>query len=303
MTPATLAAVPRRYRTVWISDVHLGTRACRATALLDFLRRTECDTLYLVGDVIDGWALRRSWYWPQAHNDVVQKLLRKARKGTRVVYVPGNHDEFARQFAGHRFGGVEVLEEAMHETADGRRLWVLHGDAFDLLVRDHRLLVKLGDWAYAGVQVVHRIQAWARRRLGLAPWSLAAYVKARAKAAMDALCRFEESLALEARRRGAQGVVCGHTHHAEMRERDGVLYVNDGDWVDSCTSLVEHEDGRLEILRWPSEGPAEDDAGPADDALLGPEEAARVPMPTGWSSPAASRVSHVRRLSARVGRG
>src|SRR5262245_35888252 len=207
---------PRRYRTIWVSDVHLGTKECKAESLLDFLRHTDSETLYLVGDVVDGWALRKSWYWAQSHNDVVQKVLRKARKGTRVVYVPGNHDEFARGYVGNRFGGVEVAADAVHVTADGRRLWVVHGDVFDLLIRDHKVLVWMGDVAYALVLRIHRLQAWLRRRFGLREWSLAAYVKAHAKRAMEAMCHFEEAITSEARRRGLHGVICGHVHQAEI---------------------------------------------------------------------------------------
>ncbi len=237
-----------RVRTVWISDLHLGTPGCRADALLEFLRSVECETLYLVGDIIDGWQLRRSWYWPQSHNDVVQKILRKARKGTRVVFVPGNHDEFARRYVEHSFGGVQVLEDCIHVTADGRRLWVTHGDLFDGVVQCAKWLAHLGDAAY---EFTLRLNRWfnaARARMGLPYWSLSKYLKLKVKRAVSYVGDFEAAVAREARRRGAHGVVCGHIHHAEMRSIDGVLYCNDGDWVESLTALVEHEDGRLEIL-------------------------------------------------------
>ena len=235
-------------RTVWISDLHLGTPGCRADALLEFLRSVDCETLYLVGDIIDGWQLRRSWYWPQSHNDVVQKVLRKARKGTRVVFVPGNHDEFARRYVGHSFGGVQVLEDCIHTTADGRRLWITHGDLFDGVVQCARWLAHLGDAAYGFVLGLNRCFNAARARLGLPYWSLSRYLKLRVKRAVSYVGEFEAAVAREARRRGAHGVVCGHIHHAEMRTIDGVLYCNDGDWVESLTALVEHHDGRLEIL-------------------------------------------------------
>ena len=235
-------------RTVWISDLHLGTPGCQALALLDFLREVECDTLYLVGDIIDGWQLRRSWYWPQSHNDVVQKILRKARKGTRVVFVPGNHDEFARRYLGVNFGGVEVVEDCMHTTADGRRLWVTHGDLYDGVVQCARWLALVGDVAYEFTLKVNRWFNSARARLGLPYWSLSRYLKLKVKRAVSYVGDFESALAREAQRRGADGVVCGHIHHAEMRSIDGVLYCNDGDWVESLTALVEHADGRLEIL-------------------------------------------------------
>jgi UDP-2,3-diacylglucosamine pyrophosphatase LpxH len=237
-----------RVRTVWISDIHLGTPGCQAAALLDFLRDVECETLFLVGDIIDGWQLRRQWYWPQAHNDVVQKVLRKARKGTRVLFVPGNHDEFARRYIGHSFGGVDVVEEWIHETADGRRLWITHGDLFDGVVQCARWLALVGDQAYEITLRLNRHLNSLRARLGLPYWSLSNYLKLRVKRAVSYVSDFEVALAREARRRGVDGVVCGHIHHAEMREIDGMLYANDGDWVESLTALVEHEDGRLEII-------------------------------------------------------
>ncbi len=246
----------RRFRAVFISDVHLGTPGCQADALLDFLRHHTSEHLYLVGDIIDGWQLRRRWFWPQAHNDVVQKILRSARKGTRVVYVPGNHDEFARQFAGHPFGGIELVEEAVHVTADGRRLWVVHGDYFDGVIQCAKWLAYVGDSLYEFTLKLNRHLNSLRARLGLPYWSLSAYLKLKVKKAVNFISDFETAVAQEARRRGLQGVVCGHIHHAEMREIDGILYCNDGDWVESLTALVEHHDGRLEIVRWGAGGDA-----------------------------------------------
>jgi len=240
----------RRFRTIWISDIHLGTRGCKAEFLLDFLRETESETLYLVGDIVDGWRLKRSWYWPQAHNDVVQKLLRKARKGTRVVYVPGNHDEILRRFLEINIGQIEVVPEALHVTADGKRLLVLHGDEFDGVVRYARWLALLGDWAYNLALAANDWMNRARRTLGFSYWSLSAYLKQRVKNAVEYVSRFEDAVADAAAKRGVDGVVCGHIHHAEIRPIRGVVYCNDGDWVESCTALVEHADGRLEILRW-----------------------------------------------------
>jgi len=243
----------RRFRTIFLSDIHLGTRGCQADILLDFLKHTESDQLYLVGDIIDGWRLKRSWYWAQSHNDVVQKVLRKARKGTRVFYVPGNHDEAARDYVGLHFGGVAVLMEAIHTTADGRRFLVLHGDAFDGIVKYAKWLAHLGDWAY---NVALTLNTWfnrLRRRLGYSYWSLSAYLKHKVKNAVDYISRFEEAVAEEARRHHVDGVICGHIHHAEIRDIDGTTYCNDGDWVESCTALVEHLDGRLEILHWAPE--------------------------------------------------
>jgi UDP-2,3-diacylglucosamine pyrophosphatase LpxH len=240
----------RRYRSIWISDIHLGTPGCRAEALLDFLKSTDCETLFLVGDIVDGWQLRRNWFWPQSHNDVVQKLLRKARKGTRVIFVPGNHDEFARRYIGHEFGGIEVAEDWIHVTADGRRLWVTHGDLFDGVVQCAKWLAHVGDRMYEFTLRLNRHLNSLRARLGLPYWSLSGYLKQKVKRAVSYVGDFETAVAREARRRGVQGVVCGHIHHAELREIEGILYANDGDWVESLTALVEHGDGRLEIVDW-----------------------------------------------------
>ena len=240
---------PLRVRTVWISDLHLGTPGCQAAALLDFLRDVECETLYLVGDIIDGWQLRRSWYWPQAHNDVVQKILRKARKGTRVVFVPGNHDEFARRYVAHNFGGVDVVEDCIHVTADGRRLWVTHGDLFDGVIQCAKWLAYVGDMAYEFTLKVNRWFNRARARLGPAVLEPVALPQAQGQARRQLRRRLRgRGGPRSAARAACDGVVCGHIHHAEMREIDGVLYCNDGDWVESLTALVEHADGRLEII-------------------------------------------------------
>jgi UDP-2,3-diacylglucosamine pyrophosphatase LpxH len=240
----------RRYRTIFISDVHLGTAGCQAGPLLDFLKSHPSDALYLVGDIFDGWQLRKRWYWPQSHNDVVQKLLRRARKGCRIVYIPGNHDEFARQFCGHRFGGIEVLEEAVHVTARGQQLWVVHGDAFDGVIQCAKWLALVGDSLYEWTLRLNRHLNRLRGHLGLPYWSLSAYLKHKVKKALNYVTDFERAVAHEARRRGHHGVVCGHIHRAEMREIDRVLYCNDGDWVESRTALVEHYDGRLELVHW-----------------------------------------------------
>jgi UDP-2,3-diacylglucosamine pyrophosphatase LpxH len=239
-----------RVRSVWISDLHLGTPGCRATDLLDFLKHYDSDHLFLVGDIIDGWQLRRSWYWPQAHNDVIQKLLRKARKGTRVVFIPGNHDEFARRYVEHRFGEVEVAEDWIHTTADGRRLWITHGDLFDGVIQRAAWLAHVGDSLYEFTLKLNRHLNNLRARMGLPYWSLSRYLKLKVKRAVSYVGDFEGAVAREARKRGVDGVVCGHIHHAELRTIDGVLYCNDGDWVESLTALVEHADGRLEIVDW-----------------------------------------------------
>ncbi len=242
----------RHYRAVFISDTHLGTRGCRSDFLADFLARVSCDRLYLVGDIIDGWRLRKSWYWDAMHDEVLRLILRHARNGTDVVYIPGNHDELFRGWLplGLEIAGIRLVADAVHQTADGRRLLVMHGDEFDSVVRYARFLALLGDWAYTAALMVNTWFNAVRRRLGYPYWSLSAWLKRQVKEAVKAIDRFETALAGEARRRGLDGVVCGHIHHAEMREVGGVLYLNDGDWVESCTALVEHEDGRLELLDW-----------------------------------------------------
>ena len=240
----------RRYRSVFISDVHLGTRGCQAELLLDFIRHVECDNLYLVGDIIDGWKLKSGWYWPQAHNDVVQKILRMARKGVKVIYVPGNHDEVVRDFIGVHFGGVVVARDAIHEMADGRRFLVTHGDEFDGVVQHARWLAFVGDYAYRALLLTNTLFNRVRRRLGFGYWSLSAFLKAKVKNALQFVENYEAAVAEEARRRGVDGVICGHIHKAEMRDIDGITYINDGDWVESCTALAEKSDGTLELLEW-----------------------------------------------------
>jgi UDP-2,3-diacylglucosamine pyrophosphatase LpxH len=243
-------AAPLRCRSLFISDLHLGTRAAQAGALLDFLRRVEAETIYLVGDIIDFWKVRRSPYWLQAHNDVIQKLLRTSRKGTRIVLIPGNHDECLRDFCGLRFGRIEVQREAMHTTLDGRRYLVLHGDEFDVVVRYSRWLALLGDRSYELALWSNGPLNWARRRFGLGYWSLSAYLKCRVKTAVNFIGEFEAALAEAARRNGADGVICGHIHHAADRHFGGIHYLNTGDWVESCTALVETLAGELRVVRW-----------------------------------------------------
>ena len=239
-----------RFRAIFISDTHLGTPGCQSARLLEFLRRTESDYLYLVGDIIDGWQLKRRWFWHQSHNDIVQKVLRKARKGTQVCYVPGNHDEAARHYTGLDFGGIVIRAEAEHTTADGRRLLVTHGDLFDAVVQCARWLALLGDVLYTFTLKLNQHWNALRARVGLPYWSLSQFLKLRVKNAVSYIGAFEDALAREARSRGFDGVVCGHIHQAEIRDIGGVLYCNDGDWVESLTALVEDFDGRLSILRW-----------------------------------------------------
>ncbi len=230
--------------------MHLGTAGCQADYLLDFLRCHEAETLYLVGDILDGWQLRKNWYWPQTHNDVVQKILRKARKGTRVIYVPGNHDELMRQFCGLAFGDIVVQDEAFHTLLDGRRLWIVHGDLFDGVTTHARWLSLLGDTLYTLILKFNRWFNAVRARLGLPYWSVSQYLKYQVKNAINYIQAFERVMISEAQRRGCQGVVCGHIHKAEIREVDGALYCNDGDWVESLTALAETMDGQLKIIEW-----------------------------------------------------
>jgi UDP-2,3-diacylglucosamine pyrophosphatase LpxH len=256
----------RHFRTLFISDVHLGSKAAKTDFLLDFLRTHEADTIILVGDIIDGWRLKRSWYWPQQCNDVVQKLLRKARKGTRIVYIPGNHDEFMRDFPGMHFGGIEVAERMVHEMADGKKYLVLHGDEFDVVVRNARLLAYLGDWAYDTAIAINVMLAAIRRRLGMPYWSFSAWAKLQVKHAVNFIGEFQRVVADEARRAEVDGVICGHIHHAVMEDIDGIHYVNTGDWVESCTAIAEHADGRLELISW----------GHKVSALSSPKRASRL---------------------------
>jgi len=238
------------FRTIWISDIHLGTSGCQAYYLLDFLRTHKANTLYLVGDILDGWQLKKSWYWPQTHNDVVQKILRSARKGTKVIYVPGNHDELVRQFIGLHLGEIAIIEEAIHLTADGRRLWVVHGDLFDSVMQHAPWLAHVGDWMYTLLLKLNRWLNAIRQRFGLPYWSMSQYLKHKVKNAVNFISDFEHVMTEEARRRGCDGVVCGHIHKAQMREINGILYCNDGDWVESLTALAEDFDGKLQLIHW-----------------------------------------------------
>jgi UDP-2,3-diacylglucosamine pyrophosphatase LpxH len=240
----------RRYRAVWISDIHLGTSGCNAELLTDFLRSIECETLYLVGDIIDGWRLKKGWFWPDAHNEVLRRILKMAHRGTRVVFIAGNHDEMLRDYTGLTFGGVELVDEAVHLTADGRRLLVVHGDAFDTVVVYARWLALLGDKAYELLLKINTVLNRARRALGLPYWSLSAYLKRKVKNAVQYVGKFEEAVARVARQRGFAGVVCGHIHCAEIRQIGEITYYNDGDWVESCTALAEDATGQIAIIDW-----------------------------------------------------
>ncbi len=254
---------PQHHRALFLSDIHLGTRGCQADLLLDFLRYNDAETIYLIGDIVDGWRLRRSWYWPQTHNDVIQKLLRKGRKGARIIYTPGNHDEFLRGFLGTHFGGVEVVDEAIHTAADGRRFLIIHGDRFDVVVRHARWLAFFGDWAYVTALNLNTVVNALRRRVGLTYWSLSAWAKFRVKNAVNFIGKFEETLSTEASRRDVEGVICGHIHHAANHRDWGIQYINTGDWVESCTAVVEHHDGTFEVIRWADQTRPEEVPAPA----------------------------------------
>jgi UDP-2,3-diacylglucosamine pyrophosphatase LpxH len=239
-----------RFRTIWISDIHLGTTGCQAARLLEFLESTESETLYLVGDIIDGWQLKRRWFWDQAHNNVVQNVLKKAKKGTQVIFVPGNHDESIRQFIDLDFGGIRIRDELVHVTAKGKRMLVLHGDRFDGVIACAKWLAYVGDSLYTLVLKFNQVFNNWRARAGLPYWSLSQYLKLKVKNAVSYISSFENALAAEARRKGVDGVICGHIHKPEIRDINGVTYCNDGDWVESLSALVEDPSGELRLVSW-----------------------------------------------------
>ncbi|GAB4304833.1 MAG: UDP-2,3-diacylglucosamine diphosphatase [Methylophaga sp.] len=239
-----------KVRSIWISDIHLGFRGCSADFLLDFLHHVECDYLYLVGDIIDVWEMKKRMFWPQAHNNVIRTLLGKAKHNTKVIYVPGNHDEILRDYDGAVFGNVEIQNEVIHTTADNRRLLILHGDQFDSVVKISPLLAKVGSRLYEYLLRANRYVNMVRRKFGFSYWSLAAFLKHKVKNAVQYISNFEEAVAHEAARQGVDGVVCGHIHRAEIARHHNVDYYNCGDWVESCTALIEHTDGAMEILHW-----------------------------------------------------
>lgn len=244
------SGVSASFRSIWISDVHLGTRECRAEFLLDFLNTTRSEYLYLVGDIVDLLSMRRGLYWSPAQNDVVRTILKKAKSGVEVTYIPGNHDDLFREFDGMAFGAVRIRREAMHVTSDGRRFLVLHGDEFDGVVRCGWILKGVGTAAHYSVMVLSRWFNGVRRALGLPYWSLAAHLKERVPSAKKYIRRFDEAVARAGAARGADGLICGHIHRPELLQLNGLLYCNDGDWVENCTALVEHHDGRMELVHW-----------------------------------------------------
>lgn len=241
---------PARFRTIWISDIHLGTRGCQAEQLLAFLKYAESEYLILVGDIIDFWALKRQSYWPTTHNTVMQKVLRKARNGTTVVFIPGNHDEPLREYTGLLFGGVEIHETYTHTLANGKQLLCVHGDVFDIVTRYHKWVAVLGDMAYDFLLWLNRYQNKVRSFMGKGHWSLAAYAKHKVKEAVSFISDYEESVTAEAIRRDVDGVLCGHIHSVALHKRYGIIYANTGDWVESCSGIIEHHDGTLESFKW-----------------------------------------------------
>lgn len=241
------------YRTIFISDVHLGMRNSQALALLDFLKEADAETYYLVGDIIDFWKVQRGPHWPQSHNDVLQKLLRKSRKGARIVFIPGNHDDGLRDYCGMSFGGIELRRDAIHESATGKKYLVLHGDEFDVVVRYARWLAFLGDRSYDVALALNIPLNFMRRMFGFDHWSLAQFLKRKVKTAVKFIGEYEEALAHEAKRREVDGLICGHIHHANDRMLGDIHYLNCGDWVESCTAIGETHDGRFEIIDWKAE--------------------------------------------------
>ncbi|HBC08382.1 MAG TPA: UDP-2,3-diacylglucosamine hydrolase [Rhodospirillaceae bacterium] len=239
-----------KFRSIWISDIHLGTRGCQAEMLLDFLKHTESKYLYLVGDIIDGWRLKKKRYWPRAHEDVVRAILKKAKLGTKIIYIPGNHDENFREFSGRMVADVEILEHAIHETVEGRRYFVTHGDQYDVVLQNAKWMAYLGDRFYEVALTSNTWLNWIRRRLGLEYWSLGAFAKRHVKSFINIIGQFETVVADDIQKRGLDGVICGHIHHAMSREMNGIHYVNTGDWVESCTAVAEHHDGKLEVIYW-----------------------------------------------------
>lgn len=243
----------KRYRTLWISDLHLGSKGCKADFVSQFLKMHDCDTLILVGDIIDGWRMRKRAYWPQAHTNVIRRILTRAKRGTKVIYITGNHDDMLRRYSGVQFGNIDLVDEYIHTTADGRKLWCIHGDQFDGVIQCHRWIAFFGDFLYETMLHVNRWYNQLRHRLGFGYWSLSAYLKNRVKRAVNFISDFEEAVAKETRHKGMDGVVCGHIHQAEIREigtEQAITYYNCGDWVESCTALAEDFDGSIQLIHW-----------------------------------------------------
>jgi UDP-2,3-diacylglucosamine pyrophosphatase LpxH len=265
---ATLDTRKTRYRTIFLSDIHLGTRGCQADKLLAFLKLHKCERLYLVGDIVDGWRMRSQVFWPQSHSNVIRRFLTLAKRGTQLIYVTGNHDEFLRRYSDLVVGNIELVDQAEHRTPDGRRLLVVHGDQFDVVTRYHRWLAFLGDQGYTLLLELNRWLNRLRGRFGYGYWSLSAYVKQRVKRAVSFISEYEEALVHQCRKEGYDGVVCGHIHHAEITQLHGITYMNCGDWVESCTALVEDDDGHFRILDWSDAAVADSGTAPNEPERL-----------------------------------
>lgn len=240
----------KKHRTIWISDVHLGTSGAKADLLSDFLKYNDCETLYLVGDIIDGWRMKKRAYWPQEHVDVIRRILTRSKRGTNVVYVTGNHDEFLRRYSGMSFGNIHLVDEFVHTSISGKKYWVVHGDAFDAVVCNQKWLAVIGDVAYETLLKINVYVNRVRRLLGKEYWSLSSYLKYKVKKAVSFISDYENTLAKECKKRGLDGVVCGHIHHPEVSDIDDIKYANCGDWVESCSALVEDYQGNIEVIRW-----------------------------------------------------
>lgn len=245
-----IAETREPFRALFLSDIHLGTRASQAESLLDFLKVNDAEVIYLVGDIIDFWKIKRSAHWPQTHNDVLQKLLRKVRKGTKIIFIPGNHDEPLRDYVGFHFGGIEVHRQYVHTSAAGKKYLILHGDEFDVVLRTAKWLAFLGDRGYELALTFNMLLNWMRRHFGFGYWSLSAYLKYRVKQAVQYIGAFEDAVTHEAQRRDVSGVICGHIHHAADQQMGAIHYLNCGDWVESCTAIAETRTGEFRLIRW-----------------------------------------------------
>jgi len=238
------------YRSIFISDVHLGSKGAKAELLADFLKYNHCEKLYLVGDIIDGWRLKKRIFWPQTHTNVIRRILTKAKRGTEVIYVTGNHDEFLRRYSGIDFGNVLLTDEAQHTAVDGKRYLVVHGDKYDSIIQTQRWLAVIGDWGYETLVLLNRHFNRLRRKFGMGYWSLSAFIKQKVKSAVSFISAYEEAVVKDCRQQGFEGVICGHIHHPEIRDLEGVEYLNCGDWVESCTAIVETQNGEMKLLKW-----------------------------------------------------
>ena len=240
----------KKYKTVFISDIHLGTKMSQATKLLDFIKTFECEKIYLIGDIIDGWALHKTFYWPQEHNDVIQKLMRMARKGTEVIYIPGNHDEFLRSFGDHEFGNIKLINEDIHIGLDGKKYLIIHGDKFDVVIEHAKWLSQLGSWAYDFSIFVNILVNKIRNIFKLKPWSISSWLKYKVKEAVNFIGNYENTLSNYAKSLGVDGIICGHIHHPNVRDFSNIKYLNCGDWVETCSAVVENLNGSMEVILW-----------------------------------------------------